>query len=212
MKQKILILGSLALVVVSGFMAWSMVAQRMEDTKRVADQKFAAALYQTKEWQAHAKLFGKNKSTAATIFAGATKVESFRLFSSGPEKAIGKTKNFNYFAKGITQNHRFAARLAAVVLDAKTYPWPGQFTKQCYFDPAVAFRIWKHTEFVDTIICFHCNQLVVLENNPQAPHRNIGGWLEGRFYVAGDFDVARPQLLTLAKEALPDDPQMQALS
>lgn len=212
MKKNLFITSGLALVMVSGFMAWSSATRRMEDTHRAAAQRFAVSIYKSKEWQAHAKLFDKNKSSAAAIFAGATKVESFRLFGRDDEKPIGRTKNFAYFATGTTQDNRFAARLAAIILDAKTYPWPGQSTKQCYFDPGVAFRVWKNAEFVDTIICFHCNQLAVLENNPKVPQSSIGSSLEGRFYVAGDFDFARPQLLALVKETFPADPQMQALS
>ncbi len=213
MKKKKLILGSLALVVVTGLVTWPIIARRVEHTKRaVGRQQFAASYYKSKEWQTRTKLFDKNKSSAAAIFAGATKVECFRLFPSSKEKAIGKTKNFSYFAKGTTQDKQFAARLGAIILDAKTYSWPGQSMKLCYFEPGVAFRIWKNAEFVDTIICFHCSQLAVLENNPKVPQNGIGGSLQGRFYIAGDFDSARTQLVALAKEGFPTDTKIQALS
>ncbi len=90
-------------------------------------------------------------------------------------------------------------------------PYPGQSTTQCYIEPAVAFRVWKGQQFTDTVICFKCNQLAVLEHNETAPKRSIGGWLTGRFNVAGDF-IARPQLLALTKEAFPDDSAVQSIN
>ena len=210
--EKKLILAGLISVAVCGLVAWPLVAQRMERARRVAiPQQHLAAFHASKDWQAKAKAFNRNKSSAAAVFAGATKVESFRLFPSGQEKPIGKITNFSYFAAGATQGNLFAARLGVVILDAKTYPWPGQSIKQCYFEPSVAFRIWKNAQFVDTIICFGCSQLAVLENNPKVPQRSIGGSVRGKFHVAGDFDSARAQVMALTKEVFPDDAAIQAL-
>jgi len=212
MEKKKLIVGSLILVAVCGLVVWPVIVRLVEHQKYAnGPQPFAVSHHKSAEWQARAKLFDKNKLSATAIFAGATQVESFRLFPDGQEKPIGKTKNFSYFAKGATQDKRFATRLGTLILDAKTYTWPGQSIKQCSFEPGIAFRIWKNAEFVDTIICFHCSQLAVLENNPKVPQRSIGGSLQGRFYVAGDFDSAHAQLVVLAKEAFPNDTEIQAL-
>ena len=82
---------------------------------------------------------------------------------------------------------------------------------QCYFEPGVAFRVWSGLKSVDVILCFHCDQLGVVENNPNVPERNIGGRLNARMNVLGDFNPAREQLLALTKEAFASDDAVQAV-
>ena len=162
-------------------------------------------------WFAAAQIFDKNKATAAAIFTGADKIEALRLFSVGSEKPWGQVAaHVPFFSKHLVKDKEFAARLGALVLDAKSYALPGQSTTQCTIEPAVAFRVWKEKQFADTIICFQCDQLAVLEHNQTAPERSIGGLLTGHFNVAGDF-IVRPQLLALTKAAFPDDNAIQAL-
>jgi len=81
-------------------------------------------------------------------------------------------------------------------------------SKACMLIPTVAFRIWRGKESVTVIICFNCDELVVLEEN--APLSSFGG-IEAHFKVRGDFDWFRPELLALAKETFPTDQQIQAL-
>ena len=163
-------------------------------------------------WFAAAKEFDKNKIDVAAIFRGANKVEALRLFAVGSEKPLGQVvEHVAFFAKHTVTDTDFATRLGALVLNPKSYALPGQSTTQCYFEPAVAFRAWKHQQFADAVICFQCDQLAVLERNDKAPKRSIGGLLSGRFKIAGDF-VVRPQLLALVKTAFPDDSAVQALN
>lgn len=90
---------------------------------------------------------------------------------------------------GKVQGKKFAARLAALLLDEKTYSAEGKF---CEPNPGVAFRLWKGKQHVDVTLCFECNMLQVNS-------------------VGGDFDHVRPALVTLAKEAFPDDAKIQKL-
>ena len=147
--------------------------------------------------------FNKNKKTAAAIFAGATRAEGFRLKKNGSEAALGQINGFPYFAKSPIENKDFAARLGDFVLDSKSYVVPGRSVKSCYFEPSINFRVWKNEKFVDTMICFQCSQLAILERDPKVPMRQLGGALQGRFHVAGDF-VEQPPLLALAREVFPD--------
>lgn len=166
------------------------------------------------QWREQARRFNKQKTSAAALFANADRVQVFRLFSQRGknEQARGKLLGgISYFAQGKQGDKAFAARLAATVLNPASYWLPGQSTKQCYIDPGVAFRVWSGKRFADVIVCFECNQLVVLENNPKIPESSIGGWLTGRFTVAGDFDPARQSLVALSKEGLPDSPEIQKL-
>lgn len=162
-------------------------------------------------WFAAAKNFDKNKAGASAIFQGADKVEALRLVPTGSEKPLGQVAPYMpFFSKYAVEDKQFASRLGTFVLNAKSYALPGQSTMQCYFEPAVAFRVWKKQQFTDTVICFKCNQLAVLEHNDKTPKRSIGGLLMGRFNVAGDF-IVRPQLLALTKSAFPDDSTVQSL-
>ena len=199
------------------------ILNRVQTNQRNAAQRlqFAANLQRAKpdeirrdnpRWFAAAQTFDKNKATAAAIFNGADKVEALRLFPVGSEKPLGQVApHVPFFAKHTVDNAQFAARLGNIVLDAKSYALPGQSTTQCTIEPGVAFRVWKKQQFTDTVICFQCNQLAVLEHNDKAPNRSIGSLLQGRFNVAGDF-LVRPQLLALTKTAFPDDKAVQALN
>jgi hypothetical protein len=191
---------------------WPQLARRREEARRssMSSSLKVRAVdfspnYDSPTWKRNAKLFERNKASAAALFAGATKVESFRLFPvERKELKRPFIPDFPSYGRPTTQNHDFAQRLGKIVLDPKSYVFPGRSIKSCYFEPGVAFRVWKNKEFSDTIICFGCNQLAVLENSTKVPISSIGGRLKGRFFVAGDFDVVRVQLLELAKEALPE--------
>ena len=162
-------------------------------------------------WFAAAQKFDRNKATAAAIFHSADKVEALRLFPISSEKPLGQVAPYvPFFAKHPVDDKQFAARLGNIVLNAKSYALPGQSTTQCYIEPAVAFRVWKDRQFIDTVICFKCDQLAVLEHNQTAPKRSVGGLLQGRFNIAGDF-LVHSQLLDLTRSAFPGDKAVQAL-
>ena len=188
------------------------VMQRAQFASKLRNSTPAQIKRDNPRWLAAAQKFDKNKARAAEIFDGADKVEALRLFPIGAEKRLGQVApNVPFFARHKVENKQFAARLGAIVLDAKSYALPGQSTTQCTIEPAVAFRVWKGRQFADTVICFKCDQLAVLEHNDSAPKRSIGGLLMGRFNVAGDF-LVRPQLLALTKEAFPKDDAVQSLN
>ncbi|MCC2668516.1 MAG: hypothetical protein K0Q72_987 [Armatimonadetes bacterium] len=166
----------------------------------------------TAQWKTAAARFEKSKASAASTLGKADRVEVYRLLRRGNEKAAGKLLGgVPYYSRGKDRSRAFAARLAAVTLDSKSYLLPGQSTKQCYMDPGIGFRLKSGSRLADVIICFQCSELVVLENNPLLPEKTIGSWILGRFIVSGDFDPVRAQLAALAKEALPNVPEIQKL-
>lgn len=127
---------------------------------------------------------------AISVLKGAERVEVFRLDQSRfPRGESLEFPGFAVLSIGKVQGKKFAARLAAVLLDEKTYNAEGKF---CEPNPGIAFRLWQDKQHVDVTLCFECNVLRVNS-------------------VAGDFDLVRPALVTLAKEAFPDDPRIQQL-
>ena len=103
--------------------------------------------------------------------------------------------------KGREQGKAFAGRLAAVLLDEKTYYFEG--AKGCEFVAGVAFRVHGKGEPVDVVLCFSCNELVVYVADPETKETAR---------KREDFDDARPALVKLAKEAFPDDRVIQSLT
>ena len=163
-------------------------------------------------WAKNAVTFDKGKKTSAAIFSNATKVETFRLFAvSRNEKSKTSLRTFKVFAQGPTLDGTFGRKLGAILLRPETYILPGQGTTACAFEPGVAFRVWSGPKSVDVIICFHCNQLGVVENDPKVSVRSIGGRLNDRMNVLGDFNPARAQLLALAKQAFASVEAVQSM-
>lgn len=187
-------------------------ARRSQFASKLQSSNLAAIEQNNPRWFAAAQAFDKDKANVAAIFNGADKVEALRLFPVGSEKPSGQVAPYvPFFAKHTVDDAQFAARLGHIVLDAKSYALPGQSTTQCYIESAIAFRVWKKQQFADTVICFKCDQLAVLEHNNSAPKRSIGSLLQGRFNVSGDF-IVRPQLLALTEEAFPNDGAVQSLN
>src|SRR6516165_585542 len=143
-------------------------------------------------------------SDTKAILKGATKVEVFRIDADdgrAPQttrKASGKGRvgRYSIVAQGEDQGPEFASKLARVLLDESAYSnaWAG-----CFW-PGVAFRFWKGKQSIDMIICFTCDNLYC---GPASEHagENIS--------FAGS--TMRRQLVELAKEAFPDDTEVQAL-
>lgn len=157
-------------------------------------------------WRPRAERFNKDKVSASRIINGATKVEPYRIVEwifQPLKPGIGKVEGIPYAAKGPTQGTDFAERLSEIVLDTKSYTFTH---KACAFNPTVAFRVVNGEESVTVLICFGCNQLLILEKD--APLRKIAGF-EGRFKVNAEFDLFRPELLALAREALPNDKSLK---
>jgi hypothetical protein len=133
------------------------------------------------------------------ILRGATKVDVFRISPNmakkDEEKQIG---GYPITATGAEQKKEFAAKLAAVLLEEKTY-----FGQQARcFNPGVAFRLWKDKESVDVVICFACTDLRLVSRD--ADGKEIKS-------TSGAFGPDIQPLLKLAKEAFPDDKEIQGI-
>lgn len=170
--------------------------------------RYLQKLTRLPSWKDHAAEFNRRRATAAAVFVGATKVETYRpvLWFGGPmESGIGAVDGIPYRAKGPTQDGAFAQRLGAIGLEPRTYSLA---RKACGFRPTVVFRVVNGSRSVSVVLCLGCNQLAVLEKN--APLSEIGGF-KGRFKISGEFDAFRPELLQMAKEAFPNDREIQTL-
>jgi hypothetical protein len=135
------------------------------------------------------------------ILAGATRVEVFRIDpdprKKPDEKGVG---GFLVTATGKEQGKEFASRLTRVLLDERTYFSDRQY--KC-FDPGLAYRVWKDKESVEVLVCFKCHKLRVTARDAEGKEVHEA---EGDFQNA----VYGP-LAKLAKEAFPDDKEIQQL-
>jgi hypothetical protein len=138
------------------------------------------------------------------ILAGATRVEVFRIDGRNDppdptpirpgDPTIG---GYAIMGRGKDLGPEFARRLADVLLDDATYT---DSQLACYW-PGVAFRVHRGEEFVDVIICFKCGNLYV------GPPTDRKGLKVESFHRS----PADRRLIELAKEALPDDREVQAI-
>jgi hypothetical protein len=137
------------------------------------------------------------------ILRGATRVEVYRIDGRNGdervppkpgERAIG---GFRVIARGEDRGPEFAARLADVLLDRATY---SSTYNKCYW-PGVVFRACKGQECVDVMVCFQCDNFYV------GPPSKVEVRETASFYDT----PAVPRLVRLAKEAFPDDKDIQAL-
>ncbi len=133
------------------------------------------------------------------IIADSTRVEVFRVLpekpKQPPEKEIG---GYPITAVGKEQGPDFAKRLSAVLLSQGVT----QNRKKCGLQPGVAFRLWHGQQAVDVLICFECDVLwpYVVGEKTENP------WSQWQ-----DFDPVRSDLVSLAKEAFPDDAEIRKL-
>jgi hypothetical protein len=135
---------------------------------------------------------------AAGILDGATSVEVFRIQPERTDKKGDKyIAGYTITSRGKKQGKEFAAKVTKALYDEKTYM--GQ-SARCY-QPGVAFRIWKVKEAVEIIICFKCTnfEVAVMGQDPTTELQQFG------------FGPKLEPFLALAKEALPDDNEIQSL-
>lgn len=130
----------------------------------------------------------------AETLAGATRVEPFRVTPTRAEEGEPHVGGYRITEAGKEQDESFARRLAAVLLDEKTYDFGKN--KPGGFKPVVGLRVWKGDESVEVLLSFDTNELVVLSHNPK--DRSIRSAQE-------DFDAAHGALIRLVKGALPPD-------
>jgi hypothetical protein len=149
---------------------------------------------------------GKHRLDGRTagILAGATKVEVFRIDGRNdppdptPIKPGDPTVDgYAILARGKDQNREFASKLTDILTDDKTYT---DIHAACFW-PGVAFRLWKGEQSVDVIICFHCDNFY------------LGPPTDKRVMENASFGGSpnRVRLVRLAKEAFPDDEEVQEL-
>jgi hypothetical protein len=150
------------------------------------------------------KVIGILGDDTIAVLKAATKVECYRI---QPEKSIDATikriAEYPILAVGKEQGKDFAARLNNVLFTDATYE--GDSAK-C-FDPGVIFRVWTDKkEWVDIIICFHCQNFVLTsyDANGKIVKRDVFGAFGGT--------PSRKALVKLAKEAFPDDKAIQNLA
>jgi hypothetical protein len=138
----------------------------------------------------------------AAKLRGATKVEVFRI--DGDDRPLDKARapaakvvgGYPVIAQGPDQGAAFAGRLADVLSDRAAYT--DNYAK-CFW-PGVAFRAWKDGERVEVLICFQCDNLYA------GPPRD-----RARENASFHGSPRRRDLVRLAKEALPEDKDIQAL-
>ena len=137
------------------------------------------------------------------VLAGATRVEVFRTDGKngpwiGKPRSPGETRigGFLVTARGQDRGKEFAAGLADVLLARRTYSWA---YAGCYW-PGVAFRVWKDEEAVEVLICFECNNFYC--GPPTDRARDTASFVGSPL---------RPRLVRLAREAFPDDKEIQGL-
>lgn len=138
----------------------------------------------------------------ADILRGATRVEVFRV-SSGeldekPKPGDSTIGGYRVLSQGKDQDSDFAVKLANVLTDRKTYT----NTWAACFNPGVAFRVWKGDSAVDIIICFHCSNFYFGPSTDSRPSDN----------ASFNRSPNRRLLVQLAKEAFPDDKDIQKIS
>lgn len=137
-----------------------------------------------------------------TILKKADKVEVFRVDGTWPHKPPAPSEQaisgWRVLSQGRDQGPEFAARLADILADEASY---SQKFAGC-FDPGVGYRIWRGKDRVDFIICFHCDNFYL---GPPVKGKMVSE--TASFYET----PARRRLVRLAKEAFPNDPDIQGL-
>jgi hypothetical protein len=127
------------------------------------------------------------------VMRAPTKIEAWRIHG-GPSQA-----DTNSTPKQL--DVALAKQLGDIMLDPDTYDFnsakPG-----CEFQPLAGFRVWHDKRSVDVILCFHCNELKLISPDPVS--KRYPSRVQG-------FDKARPAMVRLAKQAFPDDREIQDL-
>jgi hypothetical protein len=143
---------------------------------------------------------GRLDRRTRAILVGASKVEVFRLDGEGRRtpKAEGETRlgGYKVKARGEDLGPDFASRLATVLFDEATYT---ETYANCFW-PGVGYRVWKGDEAAEVLICFRCDNLYW---GPPSPEANVTGSFRD--------SPSRVKLVRLAKEAFPDDKEIQGL-
>jgi len=136
------------------------------------------------------------------ILSGATRVECFRVFPEKPNEPMGKEcGGYPVISTAKDQTRDFAADIAAVLLDEKTYDF--EKAKKAVYQPAVGFRLWRDKDWADVTVSFASDEIEISSKLPT--DREITTAHE-------DCDTARAALIKLAKIAFPEDKEVQDLA
>ena len=133
------------------------------------------------------------------VLKAADRVEVFRIKSQRDPAAQNTIGGFPIISAGREQGADFRHQLAHVLLADSSYEW--NMAKGCTFDPGVAYRVWSGSDSIVVLDCFNCDEVGFIADE-KAPGT----------MVIHDADPGRPQLLKLAKEALPQDAAIQSLT
>ena len=154
---------------------------------------------------------------AVRILSAPTRVQTFRLVSlderrggvptadssisatTSPATAPAQLHQWPVSGTGPDQDAAFGARVAAALFNPRSYQFNS--AKGCIFDPGVLFRVWSGSEYADMAVCFACDEFQLILPEADGKTRKVGE----------DFDDNRPAFVRLAKEAFPNDPQIQGL-
>lgn len=136
---------------------------------------------------------------AATVLETADRVEVMRIAPQRDKTPDDKTVlGYPVRATGAEQGKEFAASLRDVLLNDASYEW--EIAKLCEFEPGVAFRVWSGKKSILVLLCFQCDAVGIASDETN----------EKTLHVRDD-DPARPALLKLAKQSLPNDKEIQGL-
>jgi len=108
----------------------------------------------------------------------------------------GKVAGIPILTQGPSLSREQMEEIRLILTDPRTYNF--EESKLCTFEPGVAFLIHRESEVMTLLICFKCDELAI----------SIG---EGGA-ATEDFDFARPRLVTLVQQLLPNDPAIQGLA
>lgn len=148
------------------------------------------------------KLRGWMSARAAKILNAARRTECFRVFPEKPNEPMGKEcGGYPIMSQEKDRDEKFTARLVEILFDDKTYDF--EKAKKCKFEPGVGYRLWADKEWVDVTLCFSCDEVEISHKSPEM--RELSAAHE-------DFDAARAALVKMAKEAFPEDKEIQGLA
>ena len=177
----------------------------MEDTNTAAD----LTLRRVPTFEKIKVLLG---SDAIGFLGEATRVQAFRVgspddvwnFDQGPiPQALSHSfpRMDGWFLLGTAKepSRVLAQKLRQILLDGSYL----QIRILCITRPGVIFRLWKGSQSLDVLLCFHCGEMYTVM-------RDSTGKAKLGIYIVMGGDT-KSSFARLAKEAFPDDTTIQAL-
>ncbi len=145
-----------------------------------------------------------------TIFAGANRVETFRLadFHEGKKRTpaedetlsggcLGTLDDHVVLRAGVPQGKAFAGRLGTALSKLR-----GPSSMAMCLDSGVGFRVWKGKAHTDLCVCFYCSGVEIITKD--ARHKEV-------FRTQTELGGSRAAFLALARQAFPQDAPLAAL-